>query len=279
MTKWLVSMGVLLLAAACAPTPTPTAPPPGPVPAFAVKNDEPFNRADTVAIAMREWRLFGSKVDDRPPQDRPVPQPQDKPERQPGLWERVGEYWWVGLAVPPGQQPPREEYWTGKHDDAGGLFPASDDGRYAWSAAFISYVMRIAGAGPRFPYSANHATYVNAAAARQSPILQAFAPDAYAPRPGDLICFGRMSARALKFADLPTGGGWPGHCAIVVDAQPGTIGVLGGNVDDAVTMTHVPVTAAGTLAGPDGVVLDTRYPWFVVVRVLYDAEAEPAGDE
>ncbi len=276
MKRWAAPLAVLLTAA-CAPTPPPT---PGPVPAFAAKPFEPFNRTDTVAIAMREWRLFGSPVDDRPPQDRPAPlRPQDKPERQPGLWQRIGEYWWIGLAVPPSEQPARVEYWTGKHDDKGAVFPAPEDGHYAWSAAFISYVMRIAGAGVRFPYSANHATYVNEAAARRSPILQAFAPEAYAPRAGDLVCFGRMSARALKFADLPTASVWPGHCAMVVDVQPGMIGVLGGNVNDAVTMTHVPVTASGTLAGADGVILDKRYPWFVVLRVLYDAEAEPAGDD
>ena len=37
------------------------------------------------------------------------------------------------------------------------------DGNYAWSAAFISYVMRMAGAGHRFPYSPTHADYINAA--------------------------------------------------------------------------------------------------------------------
>jgi hypothetical protein len=249
------------------------------VPAFATKPFEPFNRADTIAIALREWRLFGSKVEDRPAAERPEPQPQDKPERQPGLWQRVGEYWWIGLAVPPSDSEPREEAWTGKHDASGGLFPAADDGTYAWSAAFISYVMRIAGAGPRFPYSPNHYTYVNAAASRRSPILQALAPESYAPRLGDLVCFGREGSRTLKFTDLPTSGGWPGHCAFVVDIQPGTIGVIGGNVDDAVTLTHVPVTPTGTLSTPDGVVVDTRYPWFVVLRVLYDAEAEPPGNE
>jgi hypothetical protein len=267
----------LLLLAACA---APSAPPPGPVPAFAERPFEPFNRADTVAIALREWRLFGSKVDDAPPDDRAVAPPaQDKPERQPGLWQRVGEYWWEGLAVPPGTPAPREESWTGKHDASGGLFPAADDGRYAWSAAFISYVMRVAGAGPRFPYAANHATYVNAAAAHRAPILQAFAPQAYAPRAGDLICFGRYQAQALKFSDLPTDYVWPGHCAIVVEVQPGHLAVIGGNVDDAVTLTHVPVTDTGMLATPDGAIVDNRYSWFVVLRVLYDAEAEPAGDE
>jgi hypothetical protein len=43
------------------------------------------------------------------------------------------------------------------------VFPASQDANYAWSAAFIDYVMRIAGAGHRFPYSSTHADYINAA--------------------------------------------------------------------------------------------------------------------
>ena len=51
----------------------------------------------------------------------------------------------------------------------------------------------------------------------------------------------------------------------------GTIGVVGGNVDDAVTMKHVPVTPDGRLASPDGAVLDTRYPWMVVLRLLVPA--------
>ena len=32
-------------------------------------------------------------------------------------------------------------------------------------------------------------------------------------------------------------------------------------------MKHVPVTADGKLATPDGQVLDTRYPWMVVLRL------------
>jgi hypothetical protein len=266
----------MLLAACAAP---PATPPPGPVPEFAAKPYALFNRADAVAIALREWRLFGAKVDDAPSDQHAPPEPQDKPERQPGLWQRVGEYWWIGLAVPPGAPVPPEQFWTGKHDAAGAVFPADVDGRYAWSAAFISYVLRIAGAGARFPYSANHATYVNAAASGATPILKAEPPETYAPRRGDLICFGRYNAQALKFADLPTGYVWPGHCAMVVEILGAMLSVVGGNVDDAVTMTHVPVTESGMLATPDGATLDQRYPWFVVVRVLYDAEAEPPKDD
>jgi len=51
----------------------------------------------------------------------------------------------------------------GKHDGHGKVFPPEDDGEFAWSAAFISYVMRIAGAGAAFPYAADHAVYINAA--------------------------------------------------------------------------------------------------------------------
>ena len=38
-----------------------------------------------------------------------------------------------------------------------------------------------------------------------------------------------------------------------------------------VTMKHVPTTPGGRLATADGTVVDTRYPWMLVVRVLYDA--------
>ena len=47
-------------------------------------------------------------------------------------------------------------------------FPRAQDGSYAWSAAFVSYVMRIAGAGPRFPYSASHSDYIDMQPSRGS---------------------------------------------------------------------------------------------------------------
>lgn len=229
------------------------------VPDFAAKPYVPFNREDAVAIALREWRLFGSSTGEQAETAR-------KPERAPGLWERVGEYWWLGLAG-----AGREARWTGRHDEDGRVFAASDDERYAWSAAFISYVMRIAGAGSRFPYSPNHATYVNAAASGASPILAAHAAQSYAPRIGDLLCFGREWASTLTFEDLPRPGYWPGHCAIVVAApQPGQLDVVGGNDHDAVTMDHVSVGADGSLTSAAG-----GRPWPIAIQVRYDAETDP----
>ncbi len=231
------------------------------VPPFARVPYQPFSRDAAVAVALREWRLFGMPVDDDPPDGRPPPLPDAKPERMEGLWQRVGEYWWLGMNA--GR---REAAWTGKHDAHGRIFPAADDENYAWSAAFVSYVMRIAGAGRRFPYAPAHHVYIDdgwlTAMGRAGWAVTAERPDAYAPLPGDLICFSRTPT-PLRFADLPAGR-YPAHCSIVVTRQATTLAVIGGNVDDAVTLTHVPLAADGTLAP------DPRYPWFVVLRVRYD---------
>ncbi len=287
MTRTSLTLAVVATLAACAEQPQPTATPvatpltqtktgPGPlsiddhVPDFAQRGFEPFVRDDAVAIALREWRLFGMPVDDDAPDARSIPTgPVFKPERRPGLWERVGEYWWIG------QDPDeREVSWTGKHDADGGIFMYGNDSHYAWSAAFISYVMRVAGAGPRFPYSPNHSTYIDAAASGAATILHAQPVTAYAPQLGDLVCAGRGSGERVRYEMLPTNYGFPAHCAIVVARETGQIAVIGGNVDDAVTLTHVPVASDGKLVGPDGVLIDTRYPWLTVLQVVYDADSE-----
>jgi len=238
------------------------------VPDFARRPFVPFTRAEAVAIALREWRMFGTPVDDLPPGGIPDLGP-DKPERLPGLWQRVGEYWWLGQNA---DNPTNG--WTGKHDSYGTEFPPVEDGQYAWSAAFISYIMRIAGAGTRFPYAPSHSTYIDIAAQMAQGQAQGWAiiaarPDAIAPQPGDLICVGRDSARALRFEDLPASA-FTSHCDIVVGDTPLGWAALGGNVDDAVTMKHIPHGPDGRIAGPGNAVYDQRYPWMVVIRVLYD---------
>ncbi len=243
------------------------------VPPFATAPYQPFSRDAVVAIALREWRLFGQNIaDPEADKSRIV-----KPEREEGLWQRVGEYWWVGLN--PGST---ESAWTGKHDGHGAVFPPDTDGDYAWSAAFISYVMRIAGAGPRFPYSADHADYINAArrvslGTTRTWLVAAERVEDYAPQRGDLVCFGRGSARGLRYEDLPTPGLFPSHCDIVVDTTvAGRLAVIGGNVEDSVTMNYVPVTAEGKLATSEGVVLDTRFAWMAVLRLRTDQPAPAA---
>jgi hypothetical protein len=239
------------------------------LPEFVRRPYTPFSRADAIGIALREWRAFGEHVNDDPPDSRPPPLTDDKAERQPGLWERVGEYWWLGQNA-----QRREAAWTGKHDEYGSEFSGGRDVEFAWSAAFISYIMRTAGAGARFPYSPTHATYINVA--KQMTLgtthgwaVIAEAPDVTPPQPGDLICFGRNGKR-LHYEDLPTTRNFPGHCDIVVAANGSLLTVIGGNVDDTVTVKHVPTLPDGRLALPGGIPVDSRYPWMVVLRVNYD---------
>ena len=90
----------------------------------------------------------------------------------------------------------------------------------------------------RLPYSASHWEYVDDAFAQKPGVqLRTERPEAYAPQPGDLICIGRESARGIRYDDLPraspataTSGGRHGARALTV---------VGGNVNDAVTMKHV----------------------------------------
>jgi len=78
----------------------------------------------------------------------------------------------------------------------------------------------------------------------------------------------------VTFDQLPAGR-FPGHCDIVIDRKAGQLDVIGGNVDNAVAMKYIPVTADGHLAGPDGTVVDPDHNWFVVLKVLYQRDRAP----
>jgi hypothetical protein len=246
-------VSVLTLLAACA------SPPDAHVPPFARVPYEPISRDAVVAVALREWRLFGSPVvGESPPAQDAVAR--EKPEREQGLWQRVGEYWWLGLDA-----GATESKWTGKHDENGAVFPPDRDDAYPWSAAFVSYVMRIAGAGEHFPYAADHAHYIDIAkrqALREESgwLVTAERAANYAPRPGDLVCRGRDAASTLTFDDLPVGRYFASHCDVVTDTSSSQqIAIVGGNDRDAVTMKHVPVTEDGKLADPQS--------WLVILRL------------
>ena len=152
-----LTLALVLVIAACAPVPG-TAPTPAGtgsdahIPPFARYPYQPFSREAAIQIAYREWRAFGQPIV-FPRTELPFDN-----ERAEGLWQRVGEYWWLGL--PLGE---REQGFTGMHDQNGRVFSAAEDSNFAWSAAFIDYVMRMAGAGRRFPYSPTHSDYINAA--------------------------------------------------------------------------------------------------------------------
>jgi hypothetical protein len=258
---------MLFLAALAACTSAPPAKPPAShldgAPPFMRQGYTPYSRDAAVAVAMREWKAWGAPVHDEPPGSLPPPREEDKLERQEGYWQRVGEYWWTTLG------PTRPEAgWTGRHAAGGMGFPASRDGDYAWSAAFIRYVLYSAGAGTRLPPGLAHSTFIRAARdTPQSVRMRAHALAAYAPQPGDLVCYGRASARPMQLNSLPDN--FPAHCDIVVATTAGSIAVIGGNVADAVSLKNVPTDERGRLG--DGTrAYDTRYPWFTVIQVDYE---------
>lgn len=258
-------LALTMAAGGCVPTTVVQKPAPdAQEPPFARVPYQLFSREAAVQIALREWRAFGSPVvyPNQPIEGDPWR------ERAEGLWQQVGEYWWLGL---PMGSP--DQGWTGMHDAQGHVFPEDDDSNYAWSAAFIDYVMRMAGAVNRFPYAPNHATYINAArehAMGRAPnvALTAYPPQSYAPQRGDLICMWR-AGHPVTYQDLPTAEPFPAHCAIVVNARPGFLDTIGGNVDNSVAMESVPVGSDGRLVDAGGGVIDPYHPWFVVLQVGY----------
>ena len=121
-----------------------------------------------------------------------------------------------------------------------------------WSAAFVSWVMRRAGV-PGFTASARHADYVRTALRHplRDPYRVASPLDA-APALGDLLCYVRAQPRTLGHRGLVErldgDAGLPMHCDIVVGAADGMAWLVGGNVQQAVTLRMLRLDAHGRFA-------------------------------
>lgn len=105
----------------------------------------------------------------------------------------------------------------------------------AWSAAFISYIMRKAGAGDKFKYSTAHSDYINAAKQNRKnniKTFQAFRKNEMPVTVGDLICYPRTDG-----VTFDTNGGYYAHCDIVTEIRPGSAITIGGNVSNTVNQT------------------------------------------
>jgi len=102
----------------------------------------------------------------------------------------------------------------------------------AWSATFVSYLMRQAGAGDNWKYSALHSDYIQAAKQNRKnniKTFQAFRKNEIPVSVGDLICYPRTAG-----VTYDTTGGYYAHCDIVTNIDPGTATAVGGNVSDSV---------------------------------------------
>jgi hypothetical protein len=198
-------------------------------------------------IALAEWEDWG-----RVTVGAGQPPPAAGAESAPANFPRVLAYW---RAVPQEEGPVRRN--RALYAAALGGLPAGK-GLWRepyWSAAFVSYVMRAAGVDAReFPPSAAHAAYVDAliADAARFPAAAPFlprSPGEHPPAAGDLLCADRSPAPLRDWRERAADAGRfrPMHCDIAVEAGPGYVDAIGGNVLDSVTRTRFPADAAGYL--------------------------------
>src|SRR5258708_40065073 len=124
----------LMLAGCVAPTAGPTGPGGSGltgdthVPPFARWPYQPFSREAAVQIAYREWRAFGQPVV-YPRTELPYDN-----ERAEGLWQRVGEYWGLGLPV-----GGRDQGLTCLHDQNRRVSAGEEHGNSPSPPALLAY--------------------------------------------------------------------------------------------------------------------------------------------
>jgi hypothetical protein len=244
----LVTLFLLLSAAACALTPPPktatSLKPLGPCPASSWTPEAPPPTASAktsmVLLAVGEWARFGrqtiSFVEPGSPQLKQLGvQERDAPERINDYWKSVDRPSLSGL-----------------------------DTEVPWSAAFISWDIESAGV-PRdlFCPDARHTIYVERMVLRARQPSAAFVPhhlSDYVPKVGDLICASRAGG-GTTLENLDRG---PGHCDIVVEVRPGEVHAIGGNVRDSVSRSVFPLDANGFLSPISGrtffTVIENRLP-------------------
>jgi len=227
-------------------------------------------RRRVVDVAVQEWAFFGmqtidaTKVEDRilPPglvPDAINPQlPAPRIERQ---FARVGTAesnddldttiagYWSSTPDGPRVLAQQNNAWNAP----GGR---SVNWVQPWSAAFISWVMCEAGLGDmaQFHRSIAHREYIDQAIRARDGMDAEAAYVAYDAgeaqiEPGDLLCNARASANYRMLADRrPDVGRFaPTHCDIVVkiDERSGRIFVIGGNVEESVSLTILPLRREG----------------------------------
>jgi hypothetical protein len=177
-------------------------------------------RRRAVALALSEWTYFGM-----PSFRNAIPEREGRLEGDSGQWQRIRTYWHEGVSNPRINR--REDIMSSANP---------------WSAVFLSYVMKKAGAADRFPYGASPAVFIKSAIKDRvnkvsDPPLIALRPAEHSPAPGDLICAipqdlsGQVSLNEVPSLEL-----FPSRCDLVVSNAGHTIEAIGGDISDAVSL-------------------------------------------
>jgi len=175
-------------------------------------------KSDIVRLANQEWLAW----------DRGK-----KKESDPSMRAKLRDYWTTGARV---TNIFSEANWWSAHP---------------WSAAFISWIIRKAGAGNAFRYSAMHSVYTKAAKdnrlANNSNPFKAYRLREVRPQVGDLVCKSRDGSGA-NYDNIREG--LSTHCDIVTEVHPDSLTTIGGNVSESVSKTSVRLDANGFITQP-----------------------------
>jgi peptidoglycan hydrolase-like protein with peptidoglycan-binding domain len=148
-----------------------------------------------------------------------------------------------------------------------------------WSAAFVSWVMRTAGAGTRFSCLSAHRLYIAAAKKnRQSggSGFWAYRISEVKPEPGDVVCADRACCEKCEcngatYDNIDDGHRWCTHGDIVIEVHPGEVRVLGGNADHSVDDAKIQTDSRGFVI-PD----QRKCRYFAIIKVREDGATESA---
>jgi len=163
-------------------------------------------------LATDEWSFFGNQTYDLSGKKNH----EGHTEGENNYYERVGLYWSEGTNT---------QGIDGRNHD-----------QY-WSATFISWVLKKAGAGTRFRYSIKHSVFISQGI---RDFLQKRGDAGYwavrlgdaPPALGDIVCWTRENGVDY---DHQNNGSYAGHSDIVVAVESDQIWVIGGNVGNSVT--------------------------------------------
>lgn len=180
------------------------------------------------------------------------------------VYRRVGDYWNAVADVPD------YRHWRGYHGRSDCRLVLNSDNdvvqllsndNQPWSAAFISWVARTAGAADGFHYGPSHSVYIVKAlkAASTAGTTEKFVArrhTEYTPKVGDLIACERRSSDDANFDTYPSfvaSGRHEAHCDFVVGFVDNgrTAVTVGGNVSNSVMQKDWPLDANGRIGNHD----------------------------
>jgi uncharacterized protein YgiM (DUF1202 family) len=150
------------------------------------------------------------------------------------------------------------EYWTELNESYNGRNDV------AWSAAFISFLMKNSKLQKSdFLFNSQHSKYIRKAilSKQNNDVSYGFwgyKLDEYSPEVGDLVCYVRGTAIGKINYDSSSDD-YESHSDLVVEKNGNTLRVIGGNVEDSVTMKHLELDNNGFL-------VDKSKKWFVILK-------------